>query len=98
MGRSMKSLMLVISALVLLLWYAVKLAIVVLMRTFMQSESNVLRILVSSLGSPLWGKEWYNDPVTLAQFLHSLRASVRGAYAAAIVTTPNHLLQVVLRN
>lgn len=58
------------------------------------SERNILRILVSSLGSPLWSEEQYNNPVLLSQFLHSLRASVRGAYTAAIVTVPNHLLQV----
>lgn len=89
--------MLVISAQVPLPWYAFR-------QTnsshrffnFVQPERNVLRILISSLGSPLWSSEQYKNPVLLSQFLHSLRASVRGAYAAAIVTVPNHVLQVVL--
>jgi len=88
----MKLLMPVISAQVPLLWYAYHQ--INYFFKLVQSERNVLRILISSFGSPLWSKE-YKNPVLLSQFLHSLRASVRGAYAAAVVTVPNHLLQVV---
>ena len=88
----MKLLMLVISAQAPLPWYVYHQTNYLF--NFVQSERNALRILISSFGSPLWSKE-YNNPVLLSQFLHSLRASVRGAYAAAVVTVPNHLLQVV---
>ncbi|XP_065912479.1 elongator complex protein 4-like [Dysidea avara] len=56
------------------------------------SDRNVLRLVIESFGSPLWGTE-HNDIVLLCRFLHNLRALVRSAYAVAVVTVPNHLLQ-----
>ena len=59
-------------------------------------QRNILRVGLSSLGSPLWldrvGVASYSQ--SLLQFLHSLRALLRRAYAIALVTVPTHLIQV----
>lgn len=64
-------------------------------------QRNVLRIALHSLGSPLWlegGGGTDATPTshspTLPQFLHSLRALLRRAYAVAMVTIPTYLMQL----
>lgn len=59
-------------------------------------KRNVLRIAIHSLGSPLWGEngglkanEDY-DP-SLPRFLLGLRAVLRTAFAACMLTVPSHL-------
>eukprot|EP00118_Oscarella_pearsei_P016482 m.157912 g.157912 ORF g.157912 m.157912 type:complete len:362 (+) comp38718_c0_seq1:14-1099(+) len=48
---------------------------------------NVLRIGISSLGSPLWN----DNQSSILQFLYNLRGLLRSAYAVALVTIPTHL-------
>lgn len=54
---------------------------------------------IHSLGSPLWGENGgltvddHYDP-TLPRFLLALRAILRGAFAACIITMPTHLFCV----
>ena len=76
---------------------------VCVMAVFHSLQRNVLRIALQSLGSPLWlddGGSWDPSspspppPLTLTQFLHSLRALLRRAYGVAMVTIPTHLMQV----
>jgi elongator complex protein 4 len=55
-------------------------------------ERNVLRIVIHSLGSPLWGMD--DDQLhSLAKFLFRLKGYLRSAYAVAMVTLPTHLIQ-----
>ena len=73
------------------------------MAVFHSLQRNVLRIALHSLGSPLWlddrgswdpSSPFPPPPLTLTQFLHSLRALLRRAYGVAMVTIPTHLMQV----
>lgn len=61
-----------------------------------KAKTNVLRLGVHSLGSPLWGwefgrqereHEWHN----LTAFMTVLRAIVRNSFSVCLVTVPSHL-------
>lgn len=65
--------------------------------TSSQTEKrNILRIAIHSLGSPLWGENGgvaeddHYDP-SLPRFLLALRAILRSAFAACVITMPTHL-------
>lgn len=55
------------------------------------SEKNLLRISISSLGSPLWYDDAFVDDVCL--FLFLLKALVRTSIAVACITVPSHLFK-----
>ncbi|KAF6018513.1 ELP4 [Bugula neritina] len=50
--------------------------------------TNILRVAISSLGSPYWS----DDSRALPKFLFALRALLRRSYATCLVTVPGHLL------
>lgn len=56
---------------------------------------NLLRISISSLGSPLW----YNDAFAedLCLFLFLLKALVRTSIAVGCITVPSHLFKFLVR-
>jgi elongator complex protein 4 len=59
-------------------------------------KRNILRIAIHSLGSPLWGENGGITPSddynpALLRFLLGLRALMRSAYAACVITIPTHL-------
>lgn len=59
-------------------------------------KRNILRIAIHSLGSPLWGENGGITPTddynpALLRFLLGLRALMRSAYAACVITIPTHL-------
>lgn len=59
------------------------------------SSPNLLRVVVSSYGSPFWQLEDGDDTSsTFTRALMLLKALVRSANAVAIVTIPHHLLNV----
>ena len=68
----------------------------VFMFTQSQSQSTILRVVLQSLGSPLWLDEGGVPETTssLPQFLHALRALMRRSHAVAVVSVPAHLMQV----
>lgn len=50
----------------------------------------MMRILLQSFGSPLWGPA--ADLAHQLQFLHALRGLMRNSFAVCYVTMPSHLL------
>lgn len=59
-------------------------------------KRNILRVAIQSLGSPLWGenggvKASGDYDAALVRFLLGLRAVLRSAYAACVLTIPTHL-------
>lgn len=62
----------------------------------MQSENgkNLLRISISSLGSPMWYDDAFLDDVCL--FLFLLKALVRTSVAVGCITVPSHLFKYLV--
>ncbi|XP_070549538.1 elongator complex protein 4-like isoform X1 [Ptychodera flava] len=62
-------------------------------------DKNILRIAISSIGSPLWGEEGGVIPGTaktdhsLPRFLHALRSILRSSLSVCLITIPTHLFQ-----
>ncbi|XP_041367597.1 elongator complex protein 4-like [Gigantopelta aegis] len=61
-------------------------------------KRNILRIVLRSLGSPLWGECGVASPQdqydpSLLKFLLVLRSLLRSAYATCLITMPSHLFQ-----
>lgn len=56
-----------------------------------ESGKNLLRISISSLGSPLWYDEGFTEDVCL--FLFFLKALIRSSSAVGCVTVPSHLFK-----
>ncbi|KAJ2004334.1 Elongator subunit elp4 [Coemansia thaxteri] len=54
------------------------------------SERNILRIEVRSLGSAFWS---CSDPTAVLKFLHGLRALLRYSYAVCMVSFPAYLYE-----
>lgn len=57
---------------------------------------SVLRILLSSLGSPLWSQSLINSEnydSSLSWFLSALRSLLRQSYATALITIPTYLFE-----
>uniref|UniRef100_A0A1B6EFV3 Elongator complex protein 4 n=1 Tax=Clastoptera arizonana TaxID=38151 RepID=A0A1B6EFV3_9HEMI len=54
-----------------------------------QARKTVLRVAIHSLGSPLWP----DADSKLPRFFYCLKAIMRSAYAACVVTIPSRLLQ-----
>lgn len=61
-----------------------------------KAKTNVMRLALHSMGSPLWGWEfghqerdhrWHD----LTTFMHMLRALVRTSFSVCMVTVPSHL-------
>ncbi|ELU10947.1 hypothetical protein CAPTEDRAFT_172856 [Capitella teleta] len=64
--------------------------------TTTQTERNILRIGLHSLGSPQWNEEgWLNEPndPSLFRFLYCLRSLLRNSFAACLLTIPTHLYE-----
>lgn len=61
-------------------------------------EKNVLRILIQSLGSPLWWNDKFSSDLCL--FLLILKSIVKHSSAVCCITVPSHLFQhfVILRH
>ena len=57
-------------------------------------SSNLLRIVISSFGSPFWQFDQRNLSTDLTTTLMLLKSLVRSANAVAVVTVPHHLLDV----
>lgn len=62
----------------------------------MQNDTgkNLLRISISSLGSPLWYDDAFIDDVCL--FLFFLKALVRTSIAVGCITVPSHLFKYLV--
>lgn len=63
-------------------------------------KRSVLRIVLHSLGSPLWLGDKYsfysvNRNRDLDMFVFCLRALVRSAFAVALISIPSHLYDEV---
>jgi len=56
------------------------------------SSSNLLRIVISSFGSPFWQFDGQNASTDLTTTLMLLKSLMRSANAVAVVTVPHHLL------
>jgi len=56
------------------------------------SSSNLLRIVISSFGSPFWQFDQDSASTDLTTTLMLLKSLVRSANAVAVVTLPHHLL------
>ncbi|GFX95261.1 elongator complex protein 4 [Trichonephila clavipes] len=63
-------------------------------RTSSKGCDNIMRIAVTSLGSPLWhsGSE-KNQELDIIRFLYLLKALLRTSYAVAVVTVPSYIVQ-----
>ena len=59
------------------------------------SSSNLLRIVISSFGSPFWQFDQDSASTDLTTTLMLLKSLVRSANAVAVVTLPHHLLGVI---
>jgi len=59
-------------------------------------SSNLLRIVISSFGSPFWQFDQRNLSTDLTTTLMLLKSLVRSANAVAVVTVPHHLLDARL--
>lgn len=60
-----------------------------------ESNKNVLRISIESLGSPLWWNENFTQDLCL--FLTILRAAVRFSNSVCCLTMPTHLFKYTVR-
>lgn len=69
-------------------------------QTNFKGKQNILRICISSLGSPLWtAKELDQDNCEifghdLLKFMYCLRIILKDTNAAAFITIPAHLFEV----
>lgn len=54
-------------------------------------QSNIIRIGISSLGSPLWGSTGKESKIAILQFLRALRGLLRQSLAVCVLTFPAHL-------
>lgn len=59
-----------------------------------ESGNNLLRISISSLGSPLWYHDAFQEDVCL--FLFFLKALVRTSVAVGCITVPSHLFKYLV--
>ncbi|XP_042892285.1 elongator complex protein 4-like [Penaeus japonicus] len=64
--------------------------------SFNKAKTNVMRIALHSLGSPLWGWEFNQHEKdhqweSLTAFIYMLRALVRSSFSIGMVTIPSHL-------
>ncbi|KAG0710099.1 Elongator complex protein 4 [Chionoecetes opilio] len=63
-----------------------------------KAKTNVMRVAVHSLASPLWGWEFSGHEKDhqwhrLTTFFYGLRALVRSSFSVCLVTVPSHLFQ-----
>lgn len=58
------------------------------------TEKNLLRISISSLGSPLWYDDAFPQDVCL--FMFFLKALIRTSIAVGCITVPSHLFQYLV--
>lgn len=61
-----------------------------------KAKTNVMRLALHSVGSPLWGWEFGNQErdhqwYSLTTFMHMLRALVRTSFSVCMLTVPSHL-------
>lgn len=61
-----------------------------------EHEKNLLRISVSSMGSPLWYDDDFHEDVCL--FLLFLKALIRTSFAVGCITVPAYLFQYLVSN
>ncbi|GIY73343.1 elongator complex protein 4 [Caerostris extrusa] len=63
-------------------------------RTSAKSCDNIMRLAITSLGSPLWnsGSE-KNQEVSIIRFLYLLKGLLRTSFAVAVITMPSYILQ-----
>ncbi|GFS85907.1 elongator complex protein 4 [Nephila pilipes] len=63
-------------------------------RTSSKGCDNIMRIAITSLGSPLWfSNSEKNQELNIIRFLYLLKALLRTSYAVAVVTVPSYLVQ-----
>ena len=63
-----------------------------------KAKTNVMRVAVHSLASPLWGWEFSQQEKDqqwhqLTTFFYGLRALMRSSFSVGVVTVPSHLFQ-----
>lgn len=56
-------------------------------------QRTVLRVVIHSLGSPLWLQDASTNSSDLPRLLHSLRGILRETNSVALITVPTHLFQ-----
>lgn len=64
------------------------------LRTSSKGCDNIMRIAITSLGSPLWHSDCEkNQELNIIRFLYLLKALLRTSYAVAVVTVPSYIVQ-----